>query len=98
LGLLQWVVAGLFLSLAPGVPGVFERPGAFAFHPGPLEFLVYLAINLSYGGIVGEYCERLFARRHMLVSPEVESATTPLADSLGQGFKHFEEYKKKRAS
>ena len=88
----HWVVVGLIMGLLPQIRVDEPAAGFFGTGFGGLSFVLILAFHLLYGAVVGELYER--AERGLVIQrSDLSIGGSPLADSLGQGQRAFEQYK-----
>lgn len=92
LGVAHWSVVGLLMGLVPELRGTHLVPGFFGSGFGAFTIVNLFVMHVAFGGIVGILYER--AENQAMISPrEAPPATSPLADSEGQGRREFERYK-----
>ena len=97
-GLGQWVIVGVLLGVfSRGFAG-HQPPGFFALGYGGWGAVVLILLHAFYGGAVGGLHGQAI-RRRSIDQPRIEtiSAGSPLADSVGQGTRELEDYKRRPA-
>lgn len=88
----HWMGVGILMGLLPQIRADQPAPGFFGMGYGGLTFTLIMVFHVLYGAVLGELYERA-ERGGVIRTSNLTVGGSPLADSLGQGQRNFEEYK-----